>query len=62
MILGAMVFFYSGGTAWLKGLQAKRVRRANAGSVSTSGSSTPGVAPTVLPLDAIFRKAEKKLS
>jgi len=62
MILSAMVFFYGGGTAWLKGLQAERVRRVNAGSVSTSGPSTPGVSPTVPPLDAVFREAEKKLS
>ena len=62
MILGAMVFFYSGGTAWLKGLQAERVRRANVASVFTSGTVTPSVPPTVLPLDAVFREAEKKLS
>jgi hypothetical protein len=62
MIFGAMVFFYSGGAAWLKGLQAGRVRRANAASVSTSGPGTPGFPPTVLPLDAVFHEAEKKLS
>lgn len=62
MILGAMVFFYSGGTAWLKGLQAERVRRENVASVFTSGTVTPSVPPTVLPLDAVFREAEKKLS
>lgn len=61
MILCAMVFFYGGGSAWLKGLQAERVRRANSTSVSTSGPGTPGVPPTVVPLDALFREAEKKL-
>jgi lysophospholipid acyltransferase len=62
MILGAMVFFYSGGTTWLTGLQAERVRRANVASVSTSGTVTPSIPPTVVPLDAVFREAEKKLS
>jgi len=62
MIFGAMVFFYSGGAAWLKGLQAVRVRQANVASVSTSGPSTPDVIPTVPPLDVVFQEAEKKLS
>jgi hypothetical protein len=58
-----MVFFYSGGAAWLKSYQAERMRRANGPSVSTSGPGTPsGVPPTVMPLDAVFREAEKKLS
>jgi len=63
IIFGGMVFFYSGGTAWLKSYQTERVRRANAVRVSTSGLGTPaGIPPTVLPLDAIFRGAEKKMS
>jgi len=62
MIFGGMAFFYSGGAAWLKGLQARRVRRANAATVSTNGSSTPSTPPTVPPVDAAFRMAEKKLS
>jgi len=62
MIFGAMVFFYSGGAAWLKGLQAVRVRQTNGASVSTSGPGTPDVPPTVPPLDAVFQQAEKKLS
>jgi len=57
-----MAFFYGGGTAWLKGLQAKRVRRANAALASISRPGTPGGAPTVPPVDAVFREAEKKLS
>ena len=60
-IFGAMAFFYGGGTAWLKGLQAKRVQ-ANATAISTSGPGTPDVPPTVPPLDSIFRDAEKKFS
>ena len=59
MVFGSMAFFYGGGAAWLKGIQAKRLRRANA---SVSGPGTPGVAPTVPPVDAIFRTVEKKLS
>jgi len=62
MIFGSMAFFYGGGTAWLKGLQAKRVRRANAALASISRPGTPGGAPTVPPVDAVFREAEKKLS
>jgi lysophospholipid acyltransferase len=63
MIFGGMVFFYSGGAGWLKSHQAERVRRANAGCVSSSGPGTPaGVSPTVMPLDAVFREAEKRLS
>jgi len=53
-----MAFFYGGGTAWLKGIQAKRVRCA----ASNSGPGTPSVAPTIPPIDAVFREAEKKLS
>ena len=62
MIFGTMVFFYSGGAAWLKGLQVGRVRQTNVASVSTSAPGTPGVLPTVPPLDAVFQEAEKKLS
>ncbi|KAN0124505.1 MBOAT, membrane-bound O-acyltransferase family domain containing protein [Russula decolorans] len=63
MIFGGMLFFYSGGTAWLKSHQAEGVRRANAARLSPSGPGTPaGVPPTVMPLDAVFREAEKKLS
>ncbi|KAH8999427.1 MBOAT, membrane-bound O-acyltransferase family-domain-containing protein [Lactarius akahatsu] len=62
MVFGSMAFFYSGGTAWLKGIQAKRVRHVNAAAVSTSGPGTPGVAPTVPPVDVVFREAENKLS
>ncbi len=63
MIFGGMVFFYSGGAAWLKSYQAERMRQANAASVSTSGTGTPsGVPPTAMLLDAVFREAEKKLS
>jgi lysophospholipid acyltransferase len=63
MIFGGMVFFYSGGTAWLKSHQAERVGRANAAKVSPSGSGTPaGVPPTVMPFDAVFREAEKQRS
>ena len=63
MIFGGMAFFYSGGAAWLKSHQADRVRRANAAKVSSSGPGTPaGVPPTVMPFDAVFREAEKKLS
>lgn len=58
MIFGGMVFFYSGGTAWLKSHQAERVRRANAARVSPNGLDTP----FVMPVDAVFREAEKKLS
>ncbi|KAI0303083.1 MBOAT, membrane-bound O-acyltransferase family-domain-containing protein [Russula brevipes] len=61
MIFGAMAFFYSGGTAWLKGFQAKRVKQANVTTISVSRSSTPGVSPTVPPVDAVFREAEKRL-
>jgi len=59
MVFGPMTFFYGGGAAWLKGIQAKRLRRPNA---SVSGPGTPGVAPTVPPVDAAFRAVEKKLS
>lgn len=59
MVFGPMAFFYGGGAAWLKGIQATRLRRANA---SVSGPGTPGVAPTVPPVDAVFRAVEKKLS
>jgi len=59
MVFGPMVFFYGGGAAWLKGIQAKRVRCANA---SISGPGTPDVAPTVPPVDEVFRAVEKKLS
>ena len=63
MIFGGMVFFYGGGAAWLKSHQAERVRRANVARVSLSGPSTPaGVPSTVMPVDAVFREAEKKLS
>ena len=62
MVFGSMAFFYGGGTAWLKGIQAKRVRRVNAAAVSMSGPGTPGVAPTVPPVDAVFQKVEKKMS
>ena len=63
MIFGGMVFFYSGGGAWLKSHQEERVRRANVARVSLSGPGTPaGVPPTVMPFDAVFREAEKKLS
>ena len=63
MIFGGMVFFYSGGAAWLKSHQAERVRRANAARVSTSGPGTPaGIPPTVMPFDAVFRGVEKNLS
>ena len=62
MVFGSMAFFYGGGTAWLKGVQAKRVRRANAVPASSSRPGTPGDAPTVPPVDAVFREAEKKLS
>jgi lysophospholipid acyltransferase len=59
MVFGSMAFFYGGGAAWLKGIQATRFRRANA---SVSGPGTPGVAPTVPPVDAVFQAVEKKLS
>jgi hypothetical protein len=62
MVFGSMAFFYGGGAAWLKGIQAKRVRHANAAAASISEPGTPGVAPTVLPVDAVFREVEKKLS
>jgi lysophospholipid acyltransferase len=63
MIFGGMVFFYSGGTVWLKSHQAGRVRRTNAAKVSPSEPGTPtGISPTVMPFDAVFREAEKKLS
>ena len=62
MVFGSMAFFYGGGTAWLKSVQAKRVRRANAVPASSSRPGTPGDAPTVPPVDAVFREAEKKLS
>ncbi len=63
MIFGGMVFFHSGGVAWLKSHQAERVRRVNAVRVSTSGSGAPaGIPPTGMPLDAVFREAEKKMS
>jgi lysophospholipid acyltransferase len=62
MVFGSMALFYGGGTAWLKGLQAKRVRSANAAPASSSRPDTPGGAPTVPPVDAVFREAEKKLS
>ena len=63
MIFGGMVFFYSGGGGWLKSHQAERVRRANATQVSPSGPGTPAVIPpTVMPFDAVFREAEKRLS
>ena len=62
MVFGSMAFFYGGGAAWLKGIQANRVRRANATAASMSGPGTPGVAPTVPPVDAALREAEKKLS
>lgn len=62
MVFGSMAFFYGGGTAWLKGIQAKRVRRANAAAVSMGGPGTPGVAPTVPPVDAVFQKVERKMS
>ena len=62
MVFGSMALFYGGGTAWLKGIQAKRVRRANVATAPISGPGTPGVAPTVPPVDAVFREAEKKLS
>jgi lysophospholipid acyltransferase len=61
MIFGGMVFFYSGGAAWLKGHQAERARQANASKVSPTASPA-GVPPTVVPLDAVFREAEKNLS
>ena len=59
MVFGPMAFFYGGGAAWLKGIQAKRLRSANA---SVSGPGTPGVAPTIPPVDAVFRAVEKKMS
>ena len=63
MIFGGMAFFYSGGTAWLKSHQAERVRRANAARVSSSGPGTPAGDPlTPMPVDAVFREAEKALS
>jgi len=63
MIFGGMVFFYSGGTVWLKSHQAERVGRTNAAKVSPSEPGTPaGIPPTVMPFDAVFREAEKKLS
>ncbi|KAI0269304.1 MBOAT, membrane-bound O-acyltransferase family-domain-containing protein [Gloeopeniophorella convolvens] len=61
MVFGSMAFFYGGGGAWLKGVQAKRLRRAGVAKPSASGSSTPGAAPTVPPVDSAFRQAEKKL-
>ena len=62
MIFGGMAFFYSGGTAWLKSHQAKRVQRANATRVSPDGPDTlTGVPPTVMPFDAVFREADKKM-
>ena len=61
MIFGGMAFFYSGGAAWLKGLQAKRVRQLNATTAPTNKPSTPGVPPTIPPLDAAFHGVEKKL-
>ncbi|KAI9512706.1 MBOAT, membrane-bound O-acyltransferase family-domain-containing protein [Russula earlei] len=59
MIFGTMTFFYGGGATWLKGLQTKRVGRAD---VITISPGTPSVPPTVPPLDDVFREAEKKLS
>ena len=38
------------------------MRQTNVASVSTSAPGTPGVLPTVPPLDAVFQEAEKKLS
>lgn len=61
MVLGSMVFFYGGGGAWLKGIQAMRVRSAKAAAASISGPGTPSVAPTVPPVDAVLREAEKRL-
>lgn len=63
MIFGGMAFFYGGGAAWLKSLQAGRVRRANVARVSPGELDTPsGIPSTVMPVDAVLREAEKKLS
>ncbi|KAI0254231.1 MBOAT-domain-containing protein [Lactifluus subvellereus] len=62
MVFGPMAFFYGGGATLLKGIQAERVRRTNDTATSTSGSGTPGILPTVPPLDEVFCEAEKKLS
>jgi lysophospholipid acyltransferase len=63
MVFGGMAFFYGGGAAWLKSHQAERVRRANAARVFSNGLDTPAVGPPiVMPVDAVFREAEKRFS
>jgi lysophospholipid acyltransferase len=45
MVFGSMAFFYGGGATFLMDIQAKRMRRANANTLSTNGPSVAGVVP-----------------
>jgi lysophospholipid acyltransferase len=45
MVFGSLAFFYGGGTTFLMGIQAKRMRRANATTASPNRPSTTSVVP-----------------
>ncbi|THH12341.1 hypothetical protein EW145_g8 [Phellinidium pouzarii] len=61
IIGGAMAFFYLGGTQYLQGVQAKRVKKLDAPK-KDSGLSTPGMPnPMAAPVDVALDEVDKKL-
>lgn len=64
MIFGAMAFFYGGGSSVLKGIQIKRIKKAEKLSGhATNGTSTPGTPGqfTMPPVDIALQEVELKL-
>lgn len=64
MVIGAMAFFYGGGTKWLRHRQAARVKKAGVKQAGTEdktdGTVTPGNgARTLPPFDDVAREVEK---
>lgn len=60
IVVGAIAFFYLGGTRWLRRKQAARVKKAGGNATGrTSGTSTPRTGVTLPPLDDIAKEMEK---
>ncbi|KAI0796503.1 MBOAT, membrane-bound O-acyltransferase family-domain-containing protein [Abortiporus biennis] len=62
IIVGALVFFYSGGSKFLKGIQTKRAKAAGVvkdQKAESSGYNTPLINQSAPPLDDVARAIEK---
>lgn len=64
-VFGALAFFSAGGAGFLKGVQAKRVKKAEGkvAAANGSGASTPGTPGeyTMAPVDAALKEVDARL-